>query len=73
MIIEDRLKALRQDYSQREAMRVLNAFRAEGDHSKADPWYWLWNALAFDWHGSPPWYAIASFKYAERLRGSTTT
>jgi hypothetical protein len=67
MTIEDRLKALRRDNSREQAFKLRKVF------SRNDPQYWVANALAFDWHRQPSGYAIASFKYAERLRGSTTT
>ena len=60
----DRLIALRRDITKRQAMIARKQF------SRTRPGYWLNNALAFDWHRKPPWYAIASFKYSETLRSN---
>ena len=64
MTIEDRLRALRDAYpTERARMARI------GLH-KDTALFWTMNALAFDWHRNPPWYAVSSFKYAERLRRS---
>ena len=60
----DRLIALRRDISPSNAMRERNRY------SRTRPGYWLNNALAFDWHRKPPWYAVASFRYSETLRSN---
>jgi hypothetical protein len=57
----DRLKALRRGISPKDAMRA----RKSMTRNRAE--YWLNNALVFEWHGEPPWYAVASFRYAVRL------
>ena len=62
MEVRERLIALRQQFT------VSRAIKERRRCVRTEPTYWLMNALAFDWHRSPPWYAIASFKYAESLR-----
>jgi len=62
MTVEERLIALRR------GITPARALAARSRVSKKHSGYWLHNALAFDWHGAPPWFAVASFKYAERLR-----
>jgi hypothetical protein len=66
MTIEERLIALRADITPSQARAARRTM------SKKKPGFWLNNALAFEWHGVPPWFAVASFKYAERLRRQGT-
>jgi hypothetical protein len=57
----ERLKALRRDISPAQAIRARKGM------TRKRSGYWLNNALAFEWHGDPPWYAVASFRYAMQM------
>jgi hypothetical protein len=58
----ERLIVLRRDISPQQEMKAKRQF------SRKRSGFWLNNALAFNWHSEPCWMALASFKYAERLR-----